>query len=128
GKEKLARSSRSSRRHRGFLAIDQSVEPGFKLCRTKLKKEAECYEGRSCRSYRSSGVAESNDAFGSRMVSCSLASSISVNPSVNSVTSVRAFFLSSKTAECAVECGLAREGSLTASSRTRGLFPGLKPG
>ena len=36
GEEKLARSPR---RHRGFLAIDQSVEPGFKLCRTKLKKE-----------------------------------------------------------------------------------------
>ena len=39
GEEKLARSPRSSRRHRGFLAIDHRLNPVFKLCRTKLKKE-----------------------------------------------------------------------------------------
>ena len=37
-KEKLARSPR---RHGGFLAINQSLEPGFQLCRTKINNVTE---------------------------------------------------------------------------------------
>jgi hypothetical protein len=35
------RLARSPRRHGGFLAIDQSLEPGLKLSCTKIKKVAE---------------------------------------------------------------------------------------
>src|ERR1700693_4190445 len=46
--ENLARRARSSRRYRGFLAIDQSVEPGFEFnCAAPKSREIEKGPGAS---------------------------------------------------------------------------------